>query len=65
MKTLLDKHTAKTEQAFRAIAHMPTASLRVLMDDDFSSHLTDADFMAIAVLLAQKVMTKVVAQLVR
>lgn len=54
MQTLLDKHTAKAEQAFRTIAHMPTASLPALMDDDFSSRLTDADFMAIAVLLAQK-----------
>ena len=54
MKALLDKHTAKTEQAFRAIAHMATASLPALMDDDFSSRLTDADFMRIAVLLAQK-----------
>lgn len=54
MKTLLDKHTAKTEQAFRAIAYMATASLPALMDDDFSSRLTDADFMRIAVLLAQK-----------
>lgn len=54
MKTLLNKETAKTEQALTAIAHMPTKSLAVLMDDDFARNLTDEDFMRIAVLLAQK-----------
>ena len=54
MKTLLDKHTVKTEQALRAIAHMPTKSLTALMDEDFARGLTDEDFMRIAVLLAQK-----------
>ena len=33
---------------------MPTKSLAVLMDDDFVRGLTDADFMRVAVLLAQK-----------
>lgn len=54
MQTLLNKHTDKTQQALAAIAHMPTTSLPVLMDDDFAQGLTDADFMRIAVLLAQK-----------
>ncbi|WP_417615281.1 nucleoside deaminase [Oceanisphaera sp.] len=54
MNTLLDKQTDKTEQALRAIAHMPTSSLPVLMDEDFARELTDADFMRVAVLLAQK-----------
>ncbi|MGX9366328.1 nucleoside deaminase [Desulfoplanes sp. PS50] len=54
MKTLLNKDTHITEQALRAIAHMPTKSLSVLMDDDFARKLTDADFMRIAVLLAHK-----------
>ena len=54
MKTLLNKLTEKTQQALIAIAHMPTTSLSVLMDDDFALGLTDADFMRIAVLLAQK-----------
>jgi cytosine deaminase len=54
MKTLLNKDTQVTEQALRAIAHMPTKSLSVLMDDDFARGLTDADFMRIAVLLAHK-----------
>jgi cytosine deaminase len=54
MKTLLYRQTEKTEQALNAIAHMPTQSLPVLMDDDFARGLTDSDFMRIAVLLAQK-----------
>lgn len=54
MTTLLDKHAGPTPQALAAIAHMPTASLPVLMNDDFARGLTDADFMRIAVLLAQK-----------
>lgn len=54
MKKLLNKQTKKTDQALTAIAHMPTASLVTLMDDDFAQGLSDADFMRIAVLLAQK-----------
>jgi len=54
MKTLLDKQTEKSDAILRAIAHMPTKSLSVLMDQDFVRGLTDADFMRVAVLLAQK-----------
>lgn len=54
MKTLLNKQSAKNQEALRAIAHMPTKSLKVLMDDAFVKTLTDSDFMRIAVLLAQK-----------
>ena len=54
MKTLLDKQTEKSEEALRVIAHMPTKSLSVLMDNDFVRGLTDADFMRVAVFLAQK-----------
>lgn len=54
MQTLLNKQTAITEQTLRAIAHMPTKSLSVLMDDDFTQGLTDAHFMRIAIYLAQK-----------
>jgi cytosine deaminase len=54
MKTLLNKQTEKTEQALTAIAHMPTKSLPVLVGDGFAQRLTDADFMRIAALLAQK-----------
>ena len=51
---LLNKNTPVSDEALAAIAHMPTASLPVLMDDDFARRLTDSDIMRIAVLLAQK-----------
>ncbi|PXY00238.1 nucleoside deaminase [Halomonas sp. LBP4] len=54
MEMLLNARTEVTDAALAAIAHMPTASLPVLMDDDFARRLTDADVMRIAVLLAQK-----------
>ncbi len=54
MKTLFDKHTDKSATVLNTIAHMPTHSLPVLLDGDFSSGLTDSDFMRIAVFLAQK-----------
>jgi creatinine deaminase len=54
MKFLLNKQMDITEAALRTIAHMPTKSLSVLMDDDFTNGLSDADYMRIAVLLAQK-----------
>ncbi|QOR40015.1 nucleoside deaminase [Billgrantia diversa] len=54
METLLSSRSEVTEAALAAIAHMPTASLPVLMDDAFAQRLTDADLMRIAVLLAQK-----------
>lgn len=54
MKPLLNPQSEATEQALMAIAHMPTRSLPVLVDDQFAQALTDADRMRIAVLLAQK-----------
>ena len=51
---LLNKTTVNTEAALRAIAHMPTASLAVLLTPDCAKELKDADFMRIAVYLAQK-----------
>ncbi len=54
MKTLFASNTTTTDSVLNAIAHMPTASLAVLMDDAFSRKLGDADFMRIAVLLARK-----------
>jgi len=54
MKALLNKQTEKTDGVLRAIAHMPTKSLPVLMDNDFARGLTDRDFMRVAVFLAQK-----------
>lgn len=54
MQPLLNEGTAVDDAALVAIAHMPTASLPVLMDPAFSRRLSDADFMRIAVLLAEK-----------
>lgn len=54
METLLNSRTAVTDTALAVIAHMPTASLPILMNEGFVQRLTDADFMRIAVLLAQK-----------
>ena len=54
MKSLLNKLTDKNEEVLRTIAHMPTKSLPVLMDNDFVGRLTDADFMRVAVFLAEK-----------
>ncbi|MBD8511630.1 nucleoside deaminase [Photobacterium sp. WH24] len=54
MTPLLDTHSDINEAALRAIAHMPTTSLPVLMGHDFTSKLSDADYMHIAALLAQK-----------
>jgi cytosine deaminase len=54
MKALLNKQTDNTDEVLRAIAHMPTKSLSVLMDNDFARGLTDGDFMRVAVFLAQK-----------
>ena len=51
---LLDKHADNSEEALRAIAHMPTKSLPILIDNGFVQELTDTDYMRIAVLLAQK-----------
>ncbi|MET3998496.1 nucleoside deaminase [Marinobacterium sp. MBR-109] len=54
MTSLFDENTLITESRLNVIAHMPTASLPVLMDDAFAQKLSDADFMRIAVLLARK-----------
>lgn len=54
METLLNARTEVTEAALTAIAHMPTVSLPVLVDDGFIQRLTDTDLMRVAVLLAQK-----------
>ncbi|TVS12158.1 MAG: nucleoside deaminase [Wenzhouxiangella sp.] len=54
MKTLLHGRTELSDSVLAVIAHMPTTSLPVLMDDDFTRRLDDADFMRIAVLLARK-----------
>jgi cytosine deaminase len=54
MSRLLYAGAPVNEAALAAIAHMPTSSLAVLVDDGFWSRLDDADHMRIAVLLARK-----------
>ncbi|PCI61035.1 MAG: tRNA-specific adenosine deaminase [Gammaproteobacteria bacterium] len=54
MKALFNNKILKSEEVLTAIAHMPTKSLTVLMDEGFVLGLSDAEFMRIAVLLAQK-----------
>ncbi|MCF6436922.1 MULTISPECIES: nucleoside deaminase [Pseudoalteromonas] len=51
---ILTKNTQVSDEVLAVIAHMPTRSLPTLMNAEFSCALTDADFMRIAVLLAQK-----------
>ncbi len=54
VKTLITRNTPVTDEALNAIAHMPTGNLPALVEDGFFEKLADADFMRIAVLLAQK-----------
>ncbi|CAM4092321.1 nucleoside deaminase [Vreelandella rituensis] len=54
MQPLLNENTQVTESALSAIAHMPTTSLSVLMNEAFIRRLSDANFMRVAVLLAHK-----------
>lgn len=54
MEKLITSAVEVTDAALAAIAHMPTRSLPVLMDEEVARQFGDADFMRIAVLLAQK-----------
>jgi cytosine deaminase len=54
MGTLITQNTPVSEEVLNAIAHMPTRSLPALVEEGFFKKLSDADFMRIAVLLAQK-----------
>ena len=54
MTTLIAPDTPITDEVLNAVAHMPTRSLPALAGDAFFAKLTDADFMRIAVFLAQK-----------
>jgi cytosine deaminase len=51
---LFNKQTDKSEAVLNTVAHMPTQSLAMLMDSEFTLGLTDSDFMRIAVMLAHK-----------
>src|SRR6202045_1926992 len=54
MKALITRDSPVTAEILNAIAHLPTKSLRVIVEGGFFKKLTDKDFMHIAVLLAQK-----------
>lgn len=54
MQKLITSAVEVSDAVLAAIAHMPTRSLPVLMDDQATRQFGDADFMRIAVLLAQK-----------
>lgn len=54
MKTFITQDTPITNEVLNAIAHLPTKGLLKIVEEGFFKKLTDADFMRIAVLLAQK-----------
>lgn len=54
VKALITKDTPVSGEVLNAIAHLPTGSLPAVVEEGFFAKLTDADFMRIAVLLAQK-----------
>lgn len=54
MKKLLDANAPINDAALIAIAHLPTKSLSVLVEDAFAAKLSDGDYMRIAFFLAQK-----------
>jgi cytosine deaminase len=54
MKAFITKDTPVTQEVLNTIAHLPTKSLSMLVEDEFFRKLTDKDFMRIAFLLAEK-----------
>ncbi len=54
MKAFITSDTPVTEEVLNTIAHLPTKSLGVIVEDGFFKKLTDRDFMRIGVLLALK-----------
>jgi cytosine deaminase len=54
MKHFITKDTPVTEEALNVIAHLPTESLPVIVENEFFLKLSDCNIMRIAVLLAQK-----------
>ncbi|HEX6502272.1 MAG TPA: nucleoside deaminase [Terriglobales bacterium] len=53
-KTFFTYETPVTDEVLNVIAHLPTRSLTSVVAHDFLKKLSDADFMRLAVLLAQK-----------
>ena len=54
MPPLITTQTSITDAVLTAIAHLPTGSLPTVVEDRFYAQLSDAHFMRLAVLLAQK-----------
>ncbi|HNQ92468.1 MAG TPA: nucleoside deaminase [Alphaproteobacteria bacterium] len=54
MTLFITKDTPVSDAVLNVIAHLPTTSLAATVEDGFFQKLSDADFMRIAVLLAQK-----------
>lgn len=54
MKHFITQNTPVTEEALNVIAHLPTRSLSIIIEDNFFIKLSDRNIMRIAVLLAQK-----------
>jgi creatinine deaminase len=54
MKAFITRGMPVTDELLNTIAHLPTSSLPRIVEDGFFKTLTDAHFMRIAVLLAQK-----------
>ncbi len=54
METLFDNNTDVTPAVLNTIAHLPTRSLPYIIAPSFWKNLSDADFMRITMLLAQK-----------
>jgi len=54
MKAFITSDTPVTDEVLNTIAHLPTKSLAVIVEDGFFKKLTDRDFMRIGVLLAKK-----------
>jgi cytosine deaminase len=53
-KPLFTHETHISDEVLNVIAHLPTKSLTSVAEDEFFKKLNDADFMRLAVLLAQK-----------
>jgi cytosine/creatinine deaminase len=54
MKAFITSDTPVTDEVLNVIAHLPTKSLSIVVEDGFFKKLTDRDFMRIGVLLAKK-----------
>lgn len=54
MKAFITQNTPATDEVLNTIAHLPTKSLSVIVEDGFFKKLTDKDFMRLAFLLAKK-----------